>query len=434
MRRSYIQHEVADYLDFTVPKRYSKLQLIGNGAQGNVCSAFDSKSQEMVAIKKLKYPFSSAAQAQRMFREIALMRVCKHKNVIKILEILTPERNVREFKDVYIVMEFVEMSLDQAIKDVSKKINFDEISYITYQLSCGIKFMQTLGILHRDLKPANIGLTRNLEVRILDFGLARISSDDQDNHKNTPCVVTRAYRAPEVILSWRGYNKALDVWSLGCVMGEMLLHGPMFGGGVYSDEIELYLDIVTKIGPPKEEWFNGLEPSVKRSLQQRTSQVDDRTGEFLARLSQQAEGLADTSSEQVEGFMDLLMRMLTLDPEQRVTVDQILEHSFLNFNKSEEAEASPRPEEVRRVLSIESISNDKTLSINEWKNMIYDLITQKQGRTEQSLPWLILPVGVTVGYLVQNSSNQKRMSYTAVLCGCVSAVVYYMSYKIALQM
>ena len=135
------------------------------------------------------------------------------------------------------------------------------------------------------------------------------------------------------------------------------------------------------------------------------------------------------------------------------------------YIRSEEAEASPRPEEVRRVLSIESISNDKTLSINEWKSrffqsqftycldlslatliplkavihvlssdMIYDLITQKQGRTEQSLPWLILPVGVTVGYLVQISSNQKRMSYTAVLCGCVSAVVYYMSYKIALQM
>lgn len=59
---------------------------------------------------------------------------------------------------------------------------------------------------------------------------------------------------------------AVDVWSLGCVMGEMLLHGPMFGGGVYSDEIELYLDIVTKIGPPKEEWFNGLEPSVKRYI------------------------------------------------------------------------------------------------------------------------------------------------------------------------
>lgn len=430
-----MQHEVADYLDFTVPTRYSNLQLIGNGAQGNVCSAYDNKLQAIVAIKKLKYPFSSAAQAQRTFREIAVMKVCKHKNVVKILEILTSEKNLKEFKDVYIVMEYVEMNLDKVIKDRSKEINFDQISYITYQLSCGIKYLQTLGILHRDLKPENIGLTRNLEVRILDFGLARISSNNTDNHNHTPYVVTRAYRAPEVILSWKGYNKALDVWSLGCVMGEMLLSGPMFGAGVNSDELELYIDIVRKIGPPNEEWFDGLAPSIKRLLQRKTSEVQNETDQFSARLSQLAQGLADTTPEQVEDFMNLLMCMLTLDPQLRVTLDEILEHPFLNFNKSEEAEASPSLDQIRRVADIEDISNDKSLSINQWKCMVYELLTEKSDGTEKFLRYFILPVGLLGFGLVQYSCNQKKTSYKAVMCGCVSAAVYYMGFKfkIALQ-
>ncbi|PIO66675.1 hypothetical protein TELCIR_11601 [Teladorsagia circumcincta] len=148
-------------------KRYENLRLIGSGAQGIVCAATDTVTNKPVAIKKLSRPFQNVTHAKRAYREFILMNLVNHKNIIGLLNAFSPQREVEEFNDLYIVMELMDANLCQ------------------------------------DLKPSNIVVKSDCTLKILDFGLARTAVDA---FMMTPYVVTRYYRAPEVILGM-GYGE-----------------------------------------------------------------------------------------------------------------------------------------------------------------------------------------------------------------------------------
>lgn len=185
---------------FTVLKRYQNLKPIGSGAQGIVCAAFDAILERNVAIKKLSRPFQNQTHAKRAYRELVLMKCVNHKNIIGLLNVFTPQKSLEEFQDVYIVMELMDANLCQVIQ---MELDHERMSYLLYQMLCGIKHLHSAGIIHRDLKPSNIVVKSDCTLKILDFGLARTAGT---SFMMTPYVVTRYYRAPEVILGM-GYKE-----------------------------------------------------------------------------------------------------------------------------------------------------------------------------------------------------------------------------------
>ncbi|XP_006874674.1 PREDICTED: mitogen-activated protein kinase 8-like isoform X5 [Chrysochloris asiatica] len=276
---------------FTVLKRYQNLKPIGSGAQGIVCAAYDAILERNVAIKKLSRPFQNQTHAKRAYRELVLMKCVNHKNIIGLLNVFTPQKSLEEFQDVYIVMELMDANLCQVIQ---MELDHERMSYLLYQMLCGIKHLHSAGIIHRDLKPSNIVVKSDCTLKILDFGLARTAGT---SFMMTPYVVTRYYRAPEVILGM-GYKENAD-----------------------SEH-------------------NKLKASQAR---------------------------------------DLLSKMLVIDASKRISVDEALQHPYINvWYDPSEAEAPP-PKIPDKQL------DEREHAIEEWKELIYKEVMDLEERTKNGV-------------------------------------------------
>ncbi len=185
---------------FEVDAKYKPIKPIGKGAYGVVCSASNSLTSERLAIKKISNAFENVVDAKRMLREIKLLRHLQHENIIKIRDILPPP-NREVFKDMYILYELMDTDLHQIIRS-SQPLSDEHCQYFIYQLLRGLKYIHSANVLHRDLKPSNLLLTANCDLKICDFGLARTNSEKE---YMTEYVVTRWYRAPELLLSCAEY-------------------------------------------------------------------------------------------------------------------------------------------------------------------------------------------------------------------------------------
>ncbi|XP_075056947.1 mitogen-activated protein kinase 8-like [Mixophyes fleayi] len=223
---------------FTVLKRYQNLKPIGSGAQGIVCAAYDTVLERLVAIKQLSRPFQNQTHAKRAIWELVLMKCVNHKNIIGLLNVFTPKKSLEEFQDLYIVMELMDANLCQVIQ---MELDHERMSYLLYQMLCGIKHLHSAGIIQRDLKPSNIAVKSDCTLKTLDFGLAQTAGT---SFMMTPYVVTRYYRAPEVILGM-GYKENINIWSVGCILGEMIKGGVLFPG---SDHIDQLNKVIEQLG------------------------------------------------------------------------------------------------------------------------------------------------------------------------------------------
>ncbi|KAK4781964.1 hypothetical protein SAY86_016066 [Trapa natans] len=173
---------------------------------GVVCSAYDQKTGEEVAIKKISNLFSGPCTAVRTLREIMILRQMRHGNVISLKKVMLPAKKTN-FKDVYLVYELMETDLHDIISS-GQPLSKHQIQYFIFQILCGLKYLHSANILHRDLKPANILVNRNCDLKICDFGLARANARDEYEFM-TEYVVTRWYRAPELLLC--SYNYGLQL-------------------------------------------------------------------------------------------------------------------------------------------------------------------------------------------------------------------------------
>uniref|UniRef100_A0A8C4Q0U5 Stress-activated protein kinase JNK n=1 Tax=Eptatretus burgeri TaxID=7764 RepID=A0A8C4Q0U5_EPTBU len=310
---------------FTVLKRYQNLRPIGSGAQGIVCAAYDTILDQNVAIKKLSRPFQNQTHAKRAFRELVLMKCVNHKNIIKLFNVFTPQKTLEDFQDVYLVMELMDANLCQVIR---MELDHERISYLLYQMLCGIKHLHSAGIIHRDLKPSNIVVRSDCTLKILDFGLARTAGT---SFMMTPYVVTRYYRAPEVILGM-GYTENVDIWSVGCIMGEMVRHKILFPGRDYIDQ---WNKVIEQLGTPPSEFMKRLQPTVRNYVETRPKY----TGYSFEKLFPDALFPADSEHSKLKASQarDLLSKMLVIDPVKRISVDEALQHPYIHvwFDASE---------------------------------------------------------------------------------------------------
>ncbi|KAI0295721.1 Pkinase-domain-containing protein [Russula brevipes] len=216
--------------NFAIGRHYQLLDVIGEGAYGIVCSAVHVPSQRKVAIKRIT-PFDHSMFCLRTLREIKLLRHFNHENIISILDILQPT-SLEDLREVYLVQELMETDLHRVIR--TQTLSDDHCQYFIYQTLRALKALHSADVLHRDLKPSNLLLNANCDLKLCDFGLARSARPppDVDDSSNflTEYVATRWYRAPEVMLTFKEYTRAIDIWSVGCVLAEMLSGKPLFPG------------------------------------------------------------------------------------------------------------------------------------------------------------------------------------------------------------
>lgn len=347
--------QVAD-TRFEVLKRYTDLKPLGNGAQGVVCSAEDLILKKRVAIKKLSRPFQNQLHAKRAFRELKLMRLVNHPNIIGLLNVFTPQKTLQDFSDVYLVMELMDASLTSVI---SMRLDQERISYLMYQLLCGIKHLHSANIIHRDLKPSNIVVDRRCTLKILDFGLAR--SQDNTTMNMTPYVVTRYYRSPEVALGMR-YDPNVDIWSVGCIMGELIRRTVVFCG---VDNIDQWTKITELLGTPSDEFLNRLQPTVREYVLSRPY----REGISFERLFPD-EYFPDDSTEfpalNCSQARDLLSRMLVIDPKERITVDEALRHPYISlWYNQPEVESQPP-------ATYDGSKEAEDFTVQQWSELIFN--------------------------------------------------------------
>ncbi|XP_062439001.1 mitogen-activated protein kinase 12 isoform X3 [Rhea pennata] len=277
-QKGFYRQEITKTL-WEVRDRYRDLQPVGSGAYGAVCSAVDGRSGTKVALKKLYRPFQSELFAKRAYRELRLLKHMKHENVIGILDVFTPDITLEKFNDFYLVMPFMGTDLSKIMKH--EKLTEDRIQFLVYQMLKGLKvngkfmlssgrfvsspqcfalrqavnkclhYIHSSGIIHRDLKPGNLAVNEDCELKILDFGLARHTDSEMTGY-----VVTRWYRAPEVILNWMHYTQTVDIWSVGCIMAEMITGRPLFKG---NDHLDQLTEIMKITGTPTQDFVQKLQ-------------------------------------------------------------------------------------------------------------------------------------------------------------------------------
>uniref|UniRef100_A0A9J8A2G3 mitogen-activated protein kinase n=2 Tax=Cyprinus carpio TaxID=7962 RepID=A0A9J8A2G3_CYPCA len=294
-----------------VPERYQNLSPVGSGAYGSVCSCVtrpDTKTGLRVAVKKLSRPFQSIIHAKRTYRELRLLKHMKHENV----------------RDVF-------TDLNNIVK--CQKLTDDHVQFLIYQILRGLK----------DLKPGNLAVNEDCELKILDFGLARLTDDEMTGY-----VATRWYRAPEIMLNWMHYNMTVDIWSVGCIMAELLTGRTLFPG---TDHINQLQQIMRLTGTPPDSLISRMPSHEAQNYISSLAYMPKRN---FADVFIGANPLA----------VDLLEKMLVLDTDKRITASQALAHPYFAqyHDPDDEPEAEPYDQ------SFES----RELDIEEWKQLTYE--------------------------------------------------------------
>uniref|UniRef100_A0A671Q2M3 Stress-activated protein kinase JNK n=1 Tax=Sinocyclocheilus anshuiensis TaxID=1608454 RepID=A0A671Q2M3_9TELE len=334
---------------FTVLKRYQNLRPIGSGAQGIVCSAYDHNLERNVAIKKLSRPFQNQTHAKRAYRELVLMKCVNHKNIIGLLNVFTSQKSLDEFQDVYLVMELMDANLCQVIQ---MELDHERLSYLLYQMLCGIKHLHSAGIIHRDLKPSNIVVKSDCTLKILDFGLARTAATGL---LMTPYVVTRYYRAPEVILGM-GYQANV---------------------GTSYAYIDQWNKVIEQLGTPSQEFMMKLNQSVRTYVENRPRY----TGFSFEKLFPDVLFPAESEHNKLKASQarDLLSKMLVIDASKRISVEEALQHPYINvWYDPAEVEAPPP-------LITDKQLDERDHTVEEWKELIYKEVLDWEERMKNGV-------------------------------------------------
>mmetsp|Transcript_30473 Transcript_30473/g.41286 ORF Transcript_30473/g.41286 Transcript_30473/m.41286 type:complete len:305 (-) Transcript_30473:853-1767(-) len=294
--------------------RFQRQSKIGEGMYGVVYKARDTVSRELVALKKIQLLDEDDGVPSTAIREISLLKDLVHPNIVHLRDVIFHDSKL------FLVFQYVEQDLKNFMDDREKKnipLGSDLIKHLLRQLVKGMAFCHDNRVLHRDLKPQNLLLDRQNTLKLADFGLARVFSVPlrQFTHE----VVTLWYRAPEILLGDKIYSTAVDTWSVGCILAEMANLHPLFPG---DSEIDELFRIFRTFGTPTEEVWQGVTGLPGFQTQFPTWQRGN-----LRRLVPSLD----------EDAVDLLEKLCTYDPTQRISMQDALRHPFLADDDEEES-------------------------------------------------------------------------------------------------
>lgn len=349
---------MSEEIDKHVLRKYEVSQKLGKGAYGIVWKAVEKKTKRIVALKKIFDAFQNATDAQRTYREIMFLReLAGHDNIVTLLDVLKADND----KDIYLVFEFLETDLHAVIRanileDIHKQ-------YIIYQMLKALKYMHTAEVLHRDLKPSNLLLNSECLMKVADFGLARsiaaLENEQVANPVLTDYVATRWYRAPEILLGSQKYTKGVDMWSVGCILGELLGGKPMFPGTSTMNQLDRIIEIT---GTPSAEDIEAIQSPFAGTMLDSLTPTEPRN-------------LADIFPNATPEALDLLKKALLFNPNKRITAEQALQHPFV-----EQFHDAANEQACEYIIQI-SINDDEKLSISDYRSALYKEVVA--GRTSR---------------------------------------------------
>ncbi|QDZ23000.1 cyclin dependent kinase [Chloropicon primus] len=303
---------------------FEKLNHIDEGSYGVVYRARDKRSGKVVALKKIKMSKQKEGFPLTSVREINILLGLDHPNILNVSEVVVG----KSLDSIFLVMEFMEHDLKGLLEELKKPFSTAEVKALMKQLLSGLAYMHDNWVFHRDLKTSNILYNNKGEVKICDFGLARTYGSPLKAY--TQLVVTLWYRAPELLLSEGVYSPGIDVWSMGCIMAELLTRKPLFKG---KTEIELIDKVFALLGTPTDESWPGFsEMKLVKKVKFKNhpcSQLRQKFPKFAFSAGQVT--LSD------KGF-DLLERMLCYDPAKRITAREAADHEWFK--------EVPRPQDL----------------------------------------------------------------------------------------
>jgi len=299
---------------------------IGFGSFGVVWQCRDPRTKKMLALKKLPNAFNHLIAAKRMLREIKMLKYFKHENVIRTVGILkSAESGVDE---IYLLTPLMDTDLHRIITH-NNLLSTNHVSIIMYQIFRGLKYIHKANIMHRDLKPGNILMNKNCLLKICDFGLARSVVVPSPNTTMTNEVVTQYYRPPELFTGVNYYSTEIDIWSVGCILAELLTKKILFQCNSSSQQLDLQYKLLS-FPTPIEQYPYPISSS--SSLTQLNKQQKQHYFKAISSNSSPESNFARLSNDYMAQHM--LSCLLVWNPDLRLNCDQALQHQFIDAGRS----------------------------------------------------------------------------------------------------
>lgn len=297
-------------------QHYEMLDQIGEGTYGQVYKAVNKLTGEQVALKRVRLENEKEGFPITAIREIKILRQLHHKNIVRLMDIVIDDISMDELKrtraNFYLVFEYVDHDLIGLLES-KELVEFtkDQICSLFKQLLEGLAYIHNTGFLHRDIKCSNILVNNKGELKIADLGLARLWTKESRLYTNR--VITLWYRPPELLLGDERYGPAIDVWSAGCMLGELFTRKPLFNG---SNEIQ-QLEMISKTcgSPNPDSWPELTALTGWSTFKQRRP--------YPRRVREEYEHIMPREA------VDLLDKMLTLNPERRISAKDALLHTWI---------------------------------------------------------------------------------------------------------
>lgn len=297
--------------------KYEVLGVVGEGAYGVVLKCRNKENNEFVAIKKFKESEDDEILRKTTLREVKILRMLRHVNIVCLKEAFKRKSKL------YLVFEFADKNLLELLEEQPSGLDPEMVRAYIYQLVLAIHWCHSNSVIHRDIKPENLLVNlRTRTLKLCDFGFARIITKGPKGIAEdlTDYVATRWYRAPELLLGSASYDFSVDMWAIGCIMGEISDGQPIFPGDSEVDQLYVIQKLIGPLTPEHQEMFM-LNPRFAGLKFPDMNRPETLQKKYVGKLSKRA--------------FSIMKDLLSMEPRERPTSEQCLQHNYFeNLDKS----------------------------------------------------------------------------------------------------
>jgi cyclin-dependent kinase-like len=286
--------------------KYEVLEVVGEGAYGIVYKCRNKETGKFVAIKKFKEVEDELVK-KTMKRELRMLQRMHHENIVDFVEAFKRKGNL------FLVFEYVEKNLLEILQDSPRGLEPKLIRHFMYQLCKAIKYLHDQNVIHRDVKPENLLVNENMDLKLCDFGFARLISGSS-KERLTDYVATRWYRAPELLLTQGEYGPEVDYWAIGCIMGELVDGNPLFPGENEIDQLHCIQKVLGNFTDEQVYMFYANPIYSGKDLLE-VDKPETLEWRYLGKLPKNA--------------ISFMKGLLELDPKKRLNGVTVFQHPYL---------------------------------------------------------------------------------------------------------